>query len=98
MVCHEGVARTSPAIRRLAGLHKEGGAVEWVRIYRVPDYVFFSHGRHARAKVECESCHGPVARREALEKEKRTDMRSCMACHKARGASIACQVCHELGQ
>jgi hypothetical protein len=25
-------------------------------------------------------------------------MKGCVACHKARGASLDCHICHELGQ
>jgi Class III cytochrome C family. len=30
------------------------------RVYELPDFVFFSHARHAVSKVECKSCHGNV--------------------------------------
>ena len=30
------------------------------RVYEASDFVFFSHARHAAAKVECKSCHGEV--------------------------------------
>jgi quinoprotein glucose dehydrogenase len=72
--------------------------VDWVRIYKVPDFVFFSHQRHARANVQCAECHGPVATRDVLMKEASTGMVACMNCHRAQNASTACNVCHDLGQ
>ena len=38
-----------------------------MKIYSVPEYVWFSHAVHVKdAKLECVSCHGPVAEREVL--------------------------------
>ncbi len=98
MLCHEGLKKESPLIRRLAAYHKEGKRIDWVRIYRIPDFVFFSHARHASAKIECVACHGPVEQREALQQEVPTNMKACMDCHRSRGVSNACNICHELGQ
>jgi len=68
------------------------------RVYQIADYVFFSHARHTAAKVDCQSCHGPVSSRESLTIEVAHTMKSCIACHKARGATLVCNSCHELGQ
>jgi hypothetical protein len=97
MACHEGVKKDSQPIRRLAGYHKDTKPIPWVRIYQVPDYVIFSHARHAAGKLDCAACHGPVAQREALGKEAPTDMKACMDCHQSRGATLVCSACHELG-
>lgn len=98
MLCHAGVKSESPGARRLAGYQREGKAIPWVRVYRVPDFVFFSHAPHLKAKLDCVACHGPVAQRDALAQEIPTDMKTCMKCHKTRTAPNACNVCHELGQ
>ena len=98
MLCHENVKQDSPAIRKLAGYQKENKPVPWVRVYRVPDFVFFSHAMHLAAKVECAACHGPVEQRAVLVQEVPTTMKACVECHRTRGASIACNLCHELGQ
>src|SRR2546426_11267848 len=51
MSCHNEVKKESPAIQKLADYHKNGEAVPWKRVYRIPDYVFFSHKEHLnRAK------------------------------------------------
>lgn len=69
-----------------------------VRVYRLPDYVFFSHTRHFAAKVDCARCHGAVERREALTVEVDHSMKGCVDCHKETNATIVCTACHELGQ
>ncbi len=96
MACHQQVKKESPPIQRLAEYHAKKESVPWVRIYKLADFVFFSHARHQRAKVECATCHGPVDTRDALGKEKETSMAACLDCHKQKRASIACHLCHEL--
>ena len=95
MECHATVKTDSPAIRQLAAFYAEKTPVPWVQIYRVPDFVFFSHRTHLKkAKLACESCHGPVRERDVLTKEKPTSMPSCIACHKEKGAPVGCRTCH----
>ena len=98
MLCHRTIKTDSPAVGKLAQLHRGGKPLDWVRIYRVPDFVFFSHRSHAGAGTGCADCHGPVEQRERLLKEVSTSMTMCMDCHKRKNASRNCHLCHELGQ
>src|SRR5207244_930367 len=95
MACHIAIKKDSPAIQRLAEFHSEKKTVPWRRVYRVPDYVFFSHKEHLAKGVACEACHGPVGERDVLRKEKDTSMAACMDCHREKQASLACDYCHE---
>jgi hypothetical protein len=98
MLCHETIATDSADVQKLAKIHGEGGKLEWVRVYEVPDYVFFSHATHVNSGEECATCHGPVQQRAVLSKEVSTSMIACMNCHAAKEASIECYTCHDLGQ
>jgi hypothetical protein len=95
MGCHESVKKDSPHIQKLAAFHADKKTIPWRRIYRIPDYVFFSHKEHVAKGATCEACHGPVREREVMRKEKDISMAACMDCHRARQASIACNYCHE---
>jgi hypothetical protein len=96
MQCHATIKTESPAIIKLAQYDKERKAVPWVQVYRVPDYVFFSHQTHyKKAEIGCEICHGPVAERDVITKEKPTTMMACMDCHKEKGAPVTCRICHD---
>jgi hypothetical protein len=95
MACHAAVKTDSPHIQKLAEAEKTNTPIEWVKVYKVPDYVWFSHQSHAvDAKVACETCHGPVAEREKIFKEKPTSMVSCMDCHAQHEAPNDCDLCH----
>jgi hypothetical protein len=82
-------------VRRIAA---EGKPFRWVQVTRNDGHVYFSHRAHTSfAEMECAECHGPVeewtepptAPNAAL-----VDMEECMSCHRSRGASNECQVCH----
>jgi cytochrome c7-like protein len=96
MGCHASVKADSEAIQKLAGYARAKKPVPWVRVYRIPDYVWFSHAlHHKEAEIGCEVCHGPVGEREVVAKEKPVTMVSCMECHAGRKAPNGCTVCHE---
>ncbi|QNI37348.1 cytochrome c3 family protein [Edaphobacter albus] len=94
MSCHTSVATDKPEIKRLAEAAKNEDPILWVRIYRVPSFVTFSHKTHSGNT--CEECHGPVAERTTLAREKDTNMGSCIACHTAKGARTTCDTCHAI--
>lgn len=98
MACHTAIKTESPHIQQLAKYSADGAPVPWNRVYRVPDFVWFSHASHVEdAAVACETCHGPVAQRDALFQEKPTTMAACMDCHARNNAPNDCDLCHDPG-
>ncbi len=95
MGCHLSIKADSPHIQRLAAAAKESKPIPWVRVYRIPHYVYFSHRVHGQAGVTCETCHGPVRERDVISKEVAQNMAACMACHAAAKAPNDCNTCHE---
>jgi hypothetical protein len=96
--CHRRAKSSAALMKTLVAHEVSGTDIRWVKVYDLPDFVFFSHDAHRRAKVECRTCHGPVERRTVLWKEKDISMKACIACHKEQGASTACNYCHELNR
>ena len=94
MECHADVKTDSPYIRRLAEYAKSNQPVPWVRVYRIESFVNFSHRAHLAKGNTCEECHGKVAERDRLYRETNLTMGGCVACHKAKNASQACDFCH----
>lgn len=96
MSCHATMKKESPHIQALAAAAKEGRRIAWKRVYKVKEFVYFSHDVHVRrGKTECGACHGEVGAREVLFQEKPVDMYSCMQCHEERKAPNNCEVCHD---
>ncbi len=96
MACHVAIKTESPAVQKLAEFHKAKKPIRWAPVYRLPDYVWFSHqAHHRKAGLSCETCHGPVGERQALWQEKPISMVACMACHDEHKASNECDLCHD---
>ncbi len=96
MGCHASIRKDSPHIQKLAGFHAEGKRVPWAPVYRVAEWVSFNHKKHLSAPgVTCQTCHGPAAEREVMRREKDISMAACMDCHRAKGASNDCLLCHD---
>jgi cytochrome c7-like protein len=96
MVCHASLKAEDPGVKKLIVYFDEKKPVPWVRVYQVPDYVFFSHKVHVtKGKIGCDACHGPVAERDELAREKPTSMQACIDCHKEKHALATCRSCHE---
>lgn len=98
LLCHSAIKADSPEIQKLAAVNERGGKLDWVRVYQVPDFVFFSHANHLKAGERCTACHGDVEQRDVLAKEVSTSMIECMNCHVKREVSRECHLCHDLGQ
>jgi hypothetical protein len=96
MGCHETVKTDSPAIQTLKTFAAGQKPIPWLRVYKLPGFVYFSHQVHnKRARIECAVCHGPVAERSVIAQEKSTAMVDCMKCHDQYKAPNGCDLCHD---
>jgi len=96
MACHAAVKADSPHIQKLAEAEKTSTPIEWNRVYRMKEFVYFSHEIHHReAGVDCAACHGDVASRDVLFQERSVGMYACMKCHEQYKAPNNCEVCHD---
>jgi hypothetical protein len=95
MSCHSSITPRTSAEQKLAAFAKQNRDADWVRVYQIPTFVRFSHRQHAQAGTQCDVCHGPVATRTSLRREKQLSMGECMTCHRENNASIECGSCHE---
>lgn len=67
-----------------------GVPIEWTKIHNLPDHVYFNHAQHVSVgKVECETCHGPVAEMEVLEQYAPLSMGWCVNCHRQTDVQFA---------
>ena len=82
MNCHATVKIDSPHIQRLTAAYESGEPVEWERVHKLPDFVYFDHSVHVNSGVGCESCHGRVDAMEVVIQEKPLSMGWCLDCHR----------------
>lgn len=95
MLCHATIAAGTPAIQRLAAVAKANQPIEWVRVYKIPAFVTWSHRAHSKAGIDCQMCHGQL---DAMDVTRRaldvTTMAGCVYCHRANQVSTDCGLCH----
>ncbi len=82
-------------IQPLLAKLEEGTPIEWVRVYRVPDHVHFTHERHVAKGLRCQECHGEVQKMEIVRQVAPLTMGWCLECHRARKAPTDCWTCHK---
>jgi len=82
--CHSSGEAKSAEEKKLQALGENGGEIAWQRVWRLPPHVFFSHRTHVtRAKVKCQTCHGPMETltRPPARPLKKLTMNDCIGCH-----------------
>lgn len=105
MNCHSEVRKDSPEVEKVADAIESGRPIEWVRVYDVPDFVYFDHSAHVNKGIECQTCHGPVEEMARVEQARHLNMGWCVECHRQYmahppegiedvAASSECSVCH----
>lgn len=93
--CHRFVDRQKPDVQKINQAFEDRKAIEWVRVNRVPDHVYFTHERHIAAGVRCQHCHGAIEKMDVTRQVHSMSMGWCVDCHRSRGASIGCLTCHK---
>jgi hypothetical protein len=93
--CHMFIAPNAPEIRKLMGYWDKREPIPWVRVYGVPDHVYFPHMMHLRARLACSTCHDDVAAMERITRAPGFKMGWCLNCHRQHKASIDCWTCHK---
>ncbi|MBN2505529.1 MAG: cytochrome c3 family protein [Verrucomicrobia bacterium] len=82
MNCHNQVLRDDPGLALVRESHDLEKPVPWVRVHRLPDYVYFHHAVHARRGVSCDHCHGAIHQMEEVAHAQPLSMAFCLDCHR----------------
>lgn len=85
MGCHGAMESQNPEIKKVKAYGEKKQEIPWQRVWRLPSHVFFTHRVHVTvAKVECQTCHGPMASldRPPPRPLKTLTMDDCIDCHK----------------
>jgi hypothetical protein len=60
----------------------DGKPIEWVKIHKTPDFVYFNHSAHVNRGISCQSCHGNVDQMEVVWQDQNLSMGWCLDCHR----------------
>jgi hypothetical protein len=87
MNCHllvrNGTRSGSMEISKVIRAFEEKKPIEWVKVYNLPDHVFFSHAQHVSAGgIACQKCHGKVEENDVIRQVTDMSMGWCVNCHR----------------
>jgi len=82
MNCHVMVKPTSDSLKVVKDSWDNNIPIQWVRVHKSPDYVYFDHSAHVNSGVGCISCHGRVDRMSVVMQSEPLSMNWCLECHR----------------
>ncbi len=82
MNCHVRVKPQSPQLQPVRDSYARGEPIPWVKVHRLPDFVYFNHQAHVAAGVSCVSCHGRVDQMIEVKQVEPLSMAWCLDCHR----------------
>lgn len=89
-VVRNGTRSGQTEIAKIIAHLDEKKSVDWVRLYKLPDFVFFSHEQHVSAgQINCVACHGDVKQVNRLYQFADLSMGWCIDCHKTRKVNLS---------
>jgi hypothetical protein len=80
--CHSQVWNKSPLLDLVRASWFSGQAIPWVRVHRLPGFVYFNHAIHVNKGVGCVECHGRVDQMAVIEQAAPLTMGWCLDCHR----------------
>jgi len=93
--CHLFISPDAPEILKIASYWEKKQPIPWVKVYSLPDHVYFTHRMHVRAGFACKSCHGDLASMERVKRSVKLEMGWCLDCHRRNNVGIDCWMCHK---
>ncbi len=82
MNCHEQIWVGSEMLAPVRESYRTGTPLEWSRVYRLSDFVYFDHSVHVNKGVACQTCHGNVNEMPLMRQHGTLLMEWCLDCHR----------------
>lgn len=82
MSCHSQLWTNAQMLAPVRESLEEDRPLHWVRVHRLPDFVYFDHRAHVTHGIGCESCHGRVDRMPLMRQAASMTMQWCLDCHR----------------
>ena len=82
MTCHSQIWTDSNMLAPVRQSLANNKPLQWTRVNRLPDYVYFNHSIHITKGIGCSSCHGAVNNMQLTYAERTFKMSFCLSCHR----------------
>jgi hypothetical protein len=80
--CHAQLYRDAPMLAPLHDSLRRNQPLQWTRVHKLPDFVYFDHSIHVNKGVACVECHGRVDQMPLTRRVAPLDMKWCIGCHR----------------
>jgi len=82
MSCHSQLWTNAQMLAPVRDSLERDIPLRWIRVHRLPDFVYFDHRAHVTRGIGCESCHGRVDRMPLMRQAVAMTMLWCLDCHR----------------
>jgi hypothetical protein len=82
MTCHSQLYTSQAALQPIVESFRSGIPLQWERLNKLPDFVYFNHSIHIAKGVGCASCHGEIDTMPLTVRVVSLDMQWCLECHR----------------
>ncbi|HMD42263.1 MAG TPA: cytochrome c3 family protein [Candidatus Acidoferrum sp.] len=82
MNCHSVLFNNIGYLEPIRESYRTEQSIQWVKVHRLADYVYFNHSIHVNKGIGCSSCHGPVNEMALIYQASPLNMEWCLECHR----------------
>jgi hypothetical protein len=82
MTCHSQIWTNAAMLEPVRASWREEKPIQWTRVHKLPDFVFFNHSIHVAKGIGCATCHGPVDKMPLMYQQNTLRMGWCLDCHR----------------
>jgi hypothetical protein len=88
MNCHSVLFNNVGYLEVIRESYRTDESIQWTRVHRLADFVYFNHSIHINKGIGCSSCHGPVNQMPLIYQAAPLTMNWCLDCHRNPQASL----------
>ena len=82
MTCHSQIWTNAAMLEPIRQSWAEQKPIQWTRVHKLPDFVYFNHSIHVAKGIGCASCHGQVDKMPLMYQANTLRMGWCLDCHR----------------
>ena len=82
MNCHSVLFNNVGYLEPVRESFRTDVSIQWVKVHRLADYVYFNHSIHINKGIGCSTCHGTVNQMGLLFQASPLNMQWCLDCHR----------------
>jgi Cytochrome c7 and related cytochrome c len=88
MNCHSVLFNNVGYLEPVRESFRTDESIRWIKVHRLPDYVYFNHSIHINKGVGCSTCHGQVNQMPLVFQATPLLMQWCLDCHRDTAAAL----------